>query len=146
MTDTLTPAERSERMSRVRHRDTKPEMRVRRLVHRLGFRYRLGRRDLPGNPDLVFPKYKAVIFVHGCFWHRHPDPTCRLARMPKSRIEFWEHKLNTNHARDLRVMTELERLGWRVLVIWECQSKDEEVMAQTITAFLNDDGADGASD
>lgn len=100
--DTLTREERSERMSRVRSKNTVPELAVRRLVHALGYRFRLHRRDLPGTPDLAFPGHHKAIFVHGCFWHRHPDPDCKLARMPKSRQEFWKLKLEGNRARDLR--------------------------------------------
>ena len=99
--DTLSKAQRSERMSRVRGKDTKPELLVRRLVHGMGYRYRLHRRDLPGTPDLVFPGRRKVIFVHGCFWHRHPDPACKLARLPKSRTDFWLPKLEGNRARDI---------------------------------------------
>ena len=139
MTDTLTPVQRSERMSRVRGRDTKPEIRVRRMVHALGYRFRLGRRDLPGKPDIVLPRHKAIIFVHGCFWHRHPDPSCRLARMPKSRIEFWEPKLNANQARDGKVLAELENLGWRVLTVWECELKNEPALKLKLETFLTDE-------
>ena len=113
MTDTLTRAERSERMSRVKGRDTGPEWAVRRLVHGLGYRYRLHRKDLPGCPDLVFPSRRKVIFVHGCFWHRHPDPACKLARLPKSRLEFWVPKLERNRARDLHSQARLIDMGWQ---------------------------------
>lgn len=136
MGDTLTPEQRSERMSRVRASDTKPEMRVRRLVHGLGYRYRLHRKNLPGKPDLVFPGRKKVIFVHGCFWHRHPDPNCPLARLPKSRLDFWLPKLEGNRERDERNAAKLKELGWQLLVIWECQLKDEEKLAKRIKKFL----------
>lgn len=136
--DTLSPAERSERMARVRGKDTKPEMLVRRLVHGLGYRYRLHRRDLPGAPDLVFPGRRKAIFVHGCFWHRHPDPSCRLARLPKSRQEFWLNKLETNLERDLRQQEQLAALGWGTLVLWECGLRDHEGLQTTITTFLGD--------
>src|SRR5687768_17294491 len=102
MVDTLSKSARSERMSRIGAKDTKPEMAVRRLVHSLGYRYRLHRRSLPGNPDLVFPARRKAIFVHGCFWHRHPDSSCKLARLPKSRGDFWIPKLEANAERDLR--------------------------------------------
>ena len=134
--DTLSPAARSERMSRVRGKDTKPELAVRRLVHGLGYRYRLHRRDLPGVPDLVFPGRRKAIFVHGCFWHRHPDPSCRLARLPKSRQEFWITKLENNRARDLRQQEQLAALGWKTLVMWECELRDREKLETTITTFL----------
>jgi DNA mismatch endonuclease (patch repair protein) len=120
--DTLTPKERSERMGRIKGRDTGPEMVVRRLLHRLGYRYRLHARDLPGRPDIVFRRRKVAIFVHGCFWHRHPDPKCKLARLPKSRLDFWLPKLDRNRARDLENQERLQGLGWKVLVIWECQT------------------------
>jgi len=134
--DTLTPEQRSERMRRVRGRDTKLEMVVRRLVHCMGYRYRLHRRDLPGAPDLVFPSRRKVIFVHGCFWHRHPDPACRLARMPKSNLDFWAAKLEKNKERDELIRARLTELGWNVLVIWECQTRDREALKAQIGGFL----------
>ncbi len=138
MTDTLTPRERSERMSRVRSTDTKPEMRVRRLVHGLGYRYRLHVRELPGTPDLVFPSRRAVIFVHGCFWHRHEN--CALARLPKSRLDFWRKKLESNTTRDAAQQERLRELGWRVLVVWECQLGDTTKLTDTIRHFLDNFG------
>jgi DNA mismatch endonuclease, patch repair protein len=132
--DTLTPEERSERMSRVRSRDTKPEKLVRSLVHRMGYRYRLHRSSLPGCPDLVFPGRKKVIFVHGCFWHRHPG--CPNTRMPKSRLDFWQLKLEENKRRDARNRRRLRNLGWQVLVIWECQVKSVERLERKIGRFL----------
>lgn len=134
--DTLTPRQRSERMSKVRSRNTKPEMLVRRLAHEMGYRYRLHRRDLPGSPDLVFPACMKVIFVHGCFWHRHPDPTCRLARLPKSKLDFWVPKLETNRNRDVRNLALLMGLEWDTLEIWECQTKDRELLGARIREFL----------
>lgn len=136
MADTLTPAERSERMSRVRGRDTKPEMIVRRLVHGMGYRYRLHVAGLPGRPDLVFRPRRKVIFVHGCFWHRHPDAACKLARLPKSRLDFWQAKLEGNRARDLTNQARLTAEGWRVLVIWECEIANKEKLAKRIASFL----------
>jgi DNA mismatch endonuclease (patch repair protein) len=136
MPDTLTAAERSERMSRIRGKDTKPELRVRRLVHGLGYRYRLHRRDLPGSPDIVFSRTKRVIFVHGCFWHQHADSACRLARLPKSRLDFWKDKLDRNRSRDHENETRLRSLGWNVLIIWECQLKDETYLKTIIPEFL----------
>lgn len=123
-------------MSRVRGKDTKPEMAVRRLVHSMGFRYRLHRRDLPGAPDLVFPSRKKVIFIHGCFWHRHPDPDCKLARLPKSRLDFWKPKLDGNRQRDEANQARLRELGWGVFVVWECQIGDKERLAEHTRAFL----------
>ncbi len=123
-------------MSLVRGRDTKPEMRVRRLIHSLGYRYRLHRRDLPGKPDLVFGPRRKAIFVHGCFWHRHPDPACKLARLPKSRRDFWLPKLEGNRARDERNNAALTEMGWDVLEVWECKTADEELLAKKIREFL----------
>lgn len=123
-------------MSRVRGRDTKPEMLVRRLAHGMGYRYRLHRRDLPGSPDLVFPSRQKVIFVHGCFWHRHLDPDCKLARLPKSKLDFWGPKLETNRERDERNLALLAELGWDVLIIWECQTKNREELKARIGEFL----------
>lgn len=108
-------------MSRVRGKDTSPEMRVRRAAHALGLRYRLHKKELPGRPDLVFPKHRVALFVHGCFWHRHKG--CPKASMPKSSVEFWQSKFDANVARDARVEAVLEALGWRVATIWECQTK-----------------------
>ena len=117
MADTLTPAERSERMSRIRGKDTKPELWVRRFLHSRGFRFRLHRKDLPGRPDIVLPKYGAVVFVNGCFWHGHH---CQKGRIPATRSRFWQAKFEANKARDARNMRKLKRLGWRVYKVWEC--------------------------
>ncbi len=133
-TDTLSPKERSERMGRVHNKDTKPEMRVRRLVHSLGYRYRLHYNGLPGRPDLVFPERKKVIFVHGCFWHRHEG--CSRCRMPKSRLEFWRPKLEKNRLRDLKNLTELHELGWETLVVWECETEEAAGLPGRIMNFL----------
>ena len=145
MTDTLTQQERSERMSRIRGKDSASEMRLRRLIHGMGFRYRLHVKTLPGTPDLVFPARKAVIFMHGCFWHRHQG--CRLARMPKSRIAFWREKLEANRRRDEENMSLLNELGWRVLVIWECQMKEKDLseVSNVVRRFLAD-GTGGEHD
>lgn len=134
--DTLSPEERSKRMALVRGRDTKPEMLVRRLAHSMGYRYRLHRRDLPGKPDLVFGPRRKLIFVHGCFWHRHPDPACKLARLPKTRREFWLPKLEGNRARDERNNVALTEMGWDVLEIWECETADVDSLANKIREFL----------
>jgi DNA mismatch endonuclease (patch repair protein) len=135
--DTLTPAERSARMARVKGKGSSAEMTVRRLVHRMGYRYRLHGGKLPGRPDLVFPSRKKAIFVHGCFWHRHPDPDCKLARLPKSRQDFWIPKLEGNRARDLRQLSELEALGWSALILWECGLKNEAFLENEIRTFLD---------
>lgn len=128
--DRLTPERRSWLMSRVRARDTSAEVRVRRAAHGMGLRYRLYRRDLPGTPDLVFPKHRVVVFVHGCFWHRHPD--CKKATTPKSRVEFWKSKFDRNTVRDRQAIEELGALGWRVAIIWECQTKDAEALSRIL--------------
>ncbi|MFH1023324.1 MAG: DNA mismatch endonuclease Vsr [Planctomycetota bacterium] len=131
--DPLTRDERSERMSRVRNADTEPEMIVRRLVHGMGYRYRLHGRDLPGNPDLVFTPRCKVIFVHGCFWHQHG---CRQYRMPKTRCRFWVPKLVRNKERDVIVRRALRRQGWRCLVVWECQLNRTAQLKERIRQFL----------
>lgn len=117
MADRLTPDQRRLNMSRVRAKDTRPEMTVRTLLHRAGFRYRLHCRDLPGRPDIVLPRYRAAIFVHGCFWHGHD---CSLFRMPATRTEFWTAKINANRLRDAAAAAALCEAGWRSLWIWEC--------------------------
>ncbi len=134
MVDTLSPQHRSEVMSRIRSTDTKPEMRVRRLAYALGFRYRLHRKELPGKPDLVFVGRKKVIFVHGCFWHMHAE--CPAGRIPKSRTEFWGEKLTRNRQRDEENRRALVAAGWQILVLWECQLKDEKQLAAQILRFL----------
>ncbi len=137
MTDTLNEKERSARMALVRGKDTKPELVVRRLVHSMGYRYRLHIASLPGKPDLVFAGKRKVIFVHGCFWHRHPSSSCKLARMPKSRLEFWVPKLEGNRLRDERNKRELKRQGWKVLSIWECQIANLASLSKRIRSFLS---------
>ena len=124
-------------MSRVRSKGSGAERRVRSLAHRLGYRFRLHTPNLPGKPDLVFPSRRKVIFVHGCFWHRHPDPNCRLARLPKSRQDFWTPKLEGNRLRDERKLAELEALGWRALTLWECELKDTAWIENEIRTFLD---------
>lgn len=136
MADTLTPSERSERMSRVRGKHTKPEMTVRRLVHGLGYRYRLHAKKLPGKPDMAFASRRKVIFVHGCFWHRHNDSNCKLSRLPKSRLDFWLPKLEANAVRDKQREAETAAGGWDVMVIWECQLSDLSSLAERIRSFL----------
>ena len=132
--DRLTPAKRSWLMSRVRSVDTKPELAVRRIIHGLGFRFRLHRRDLPGCPDLVLPRYRAVVFVHGCFWHRHPG--CRMATKPKSNTVFWTRKFRMNVARDKRAKVELELAGWNVLTVWECETRNAARIIEVVKKFL----------
>ena len=142
MTDSLSKAQRSRAMSKVRSADTKPEWILRCGLHRLGFRYRLGNKKLPGRPDLVFPKYRAVVFVHGCFWHRHPG--CKDATTPKSNLPFWTNKFAENIERDRRVERELARRGWRVMVVWECKLVSETVEAVGRVATWLREGAGGA--
>lgn len=132
--DRLTSDQRSRVMSRVRGRDTSPEMAVRRAVFAAGYRFRLHVRELPGCPDLVFAGRRKVILVHGCFWHRH---TCRRGRsLPTSHVAFWRRKLEGNRTRDSRTRRELRRLGWRVLVVWECQTRDLEKLTARLRRFL----------
>lgn len=126
--------DRSALMSRVKAKDTKPELRVRRSAHGLGYRYRLHRRDLPGSPDLVFPGRRKALFVHGCFWHRHQG--CRKTTMPKTRAKFWQRKFDDNVRRDERVIAALRELGWDVLVVWECETSDENLLRRTLIEFL----------
>lgn len=135
MVDTVSKEKRSDIMSRVRGKDTAPEMLVRRLVFALGYRYRLHDARLPGKPDLVFAGRRKVIFVHGCFWHRHDG--CALARLPKSRIVFWTRKLAGNKERDIRNQAALRKLGWRVLVVWECSLGDQAALRRRILRFLD---------
>lgn len=126
---------RSRIMRAVKSRDTSPERMVRRLVHRLGYRFSLNRDDLPGKPDLAFPKLRSVLFVHGCFWHGH---TCRRgARLPKTNVEYWALKVSRNRARDCRIRAALRKLGWRVLTVWECQLKNEVAARRRIGTFLS---------
>jgi len=132
--DRLTPEERSRNMSRIRSRDTRPEKQVRSLLHRLGYRFRLHRRDLPGTPDIVLPKHRTVIFVHGCFWHRHPG--CRFAYTPKSRVKFWTEKFSANVDRDARTQEALERAGWTVVVVWECELHDMDRLAGRLASEI----------
>lgn len=145
MTDVVDTATRSRMMSGIRGKDTKPEKLIRSGLHRLGFRYRLHGKDLPGKPDLVLPKSKAVIFVHGCFWHFHD---CHLFKMPSSRSDFWRQKLARNRERDGEHSAKLTELGWRSLVIWECALKgkerlgDEAVIAKVVDWINSDAGND----
>lgn len=134
MVDTISPEYRSEIMSRVRAKDTKPEMVVRRMLHAAGYRYRLHARDLPGKPDLVFPGRRKVVFINGCFWHRHRG--CALARLPKSRTEFWTEKLERNRERDERNVEALREQGWEVLTVWECEVRDPATLMPRVVAFL----------
>lgn len=132
--DIVSSDKRSAMMRGVKNKNTKPELAVRRLAHRLGYRFRLHVKTLPGNPDLVFPGRKRIIFVHGCFWHRHPN--CRRATIPDANHEFWLKKLSENAVRDARVQDRLRSSGWQVLVIWACEIKDEKALAEKLIEFL----------
>lgn len=133
MVDNLSPEERSRLMSRVRCKDTKPEMVVRRLAHRLGYRFRLHRKDLPGSPDLVFPGRKKIVFVHGCYWHRHD---CKKASTPKTNVEFWQKKFDDNVMRDNKNLNDLVELGWEAMVVWQCEAEKPELLAERLANFL----------
>lgn len=132
--DVFTPEERSRVMARVKGKDTQPELKVRRLAHGLGYRFRLHRADLPGTPDLVFAGRAKVIFVHGCFWHGHS--CARGSRKPKTRAEYWAAKIARNRERDARSQAELSQLGWDSLTLWECQLSDIDALAARLKAFL----------
>jgi DNA mismatch endonuclease (patch repair protein) len=128
--DRITKEHRSWNMSRIKGQDTEPERIVRSMLHRMGYRFRLNRKDLVGKPDMVLPKYKTVIFVHGCFWHRHHN--CNLAYTPKSNKEFWDKKFKSNVKRDRYVKTELEKQGWHVIIIWECELRSCDILSDRI--------------
>ena len=132
--DVFTVERRSALMARIQGKNTKPEISVRRIAYGLGYRFRLHRRDLPGTPDLTFPCLKKIIFVHGCFWHQHRE--CRYAYTPKSNTAFWEQKFSSNRSRDIHVLRELRRLGWKVLVVWECETKKPQALISKINRFL----------
>lgn len=129
----ISPQARSHIMSRIRSRDTKPEMAVRSAAHALGLRFRLGGCGLPGRPDLVFRRHRAVVFVHGCFWHQH---SCKLGKTPSTNLTYWLPKLERNKARDVHSAAELGRLGWRVLVLWECETKDAQALRARLVKFF----------
>lgn len=135
MIDNVSKEKRSEIMKRIRSKDTIPELIVRKLVHSLGYRYRLHDKKLPGKPDLVFSRWKKVIFVHGCFWHNH---NCKQGKLPKSNLDYWLPKLKENRRRDARNQKLIISAGWKVLVIWQCQTRDTDSLKGTIVAFLED--------
>jgi DNA mismatch endonuclease, patch repair protein len=130
MTDVFTPEQRSRNMAAIRSRDTAPELRVRKALHLLGYRYRVCRSDLPGKPDIVLPRYRTVIFVHGCFWHMHDCPMGRPK--PATNASFWEEKRSRNAARDKRHAASLRRAGWRVFTVWECQTCSAEKLSRAV--------------
>lgn len=124
-------------MGKIQSKDTSPEMIVRKLVHNLGYRYRLHRKDLPGKPDLVFSGRKKIIFVHGCFWHQHANPICKIARIPKSKTYYWIPKLQRNIERDSQHQKLLEAEGWRILIIWECEVRNTVELKEVVSKFLS---------
>src|SRR4051794_39340787 len=136
LADKISSERRSENMRRIRSNGTRPEMLVRRLVHSMGYRYRLHRKDLPGKPDLVFAPKRKVIFVHGCFWHGHERDGCLDARRPKSNIGYWNPKLTRNKERDAQRIASLEAAGWDVFVIWECETKNAKALQTRLGKFL----------
>lgn len=138
--DVYDKAKRSQVMARVRSKDTAPEMVVRRLLHRMGFRFRLHCPSLPGKPDIVLPRHRKVIFVHGCFWHGHQG--CKHSKAPASNVGFWSRKLSKNRERDMQTKQALESMGWQVLIVWECQTKDEHSLEESLRAFLDPVDAD----
>ena len=136
MTDHVDPSKRSSIMAAVHAKDTAPEMAVRRIVHALGYRYRLHSAQLPGKPDLVFVSRRKIVFVHGCFWHRHS--MCKYATIPKTRRDFWMEKFSRNAERDRKVRLELKHLGWKVLTVWQCELKKPEKLTERLIEFLED--------
>ena len=126
--------QRSRNMSAIKSKNTKPEIAVRRLLHSRGYRFRLHSKGLPGSPDIVLPKYKTVIFVHGCFWHRHEN--CKYASMPKTRKEFWKKKFQSNIKRDLEIQEKIKNIGWKSVVIWECELKDIDNLRDKIIGIF----------
>jgi DNA mismatch endonuclease (patch repair protein) len=132
--DIVSKETRSRMMGSIKGKDTTPELAVRRAAHALGFRFRLHRRDLPGSPDLVFPSRNTVVFVHGCYWHRHNG--CRFSYSPKSNVQFWKQKFQKNVARDERVRGDLEQRGWRVVTLWECETAGEDGLREKLKAIL----------
>lgn len=145
MTDKITPEHRSANMRAIRSKNMKPEMLVRTIVYGMGFRYRLHKKELPGKPDLSFPSKRKVIFVHGCFWHQHESRSgdaaafkCKIARVPKSNIDYWKPKLERNKSRDKKHIRELKASGWKVLLVWECETKNSVVLEKKLRSFLTE--------
>lgn len=135
MTDRLTPEHRSWLMSKVKSKNTLPELRVRKAAHALGLRFRLHRSDLPGSPDLIFPKHRVAVFVHGCFWHRHPG--CPRASMPSTEVGKWQAKFKRNQERDAQNISQLSMLGWRPEIIWECETRSKENLARRLKIIFS---------
>ena len=137
MADPLSKEERSRVMSRVKNQDTGPEVRVRSMLHRMGYRFRLHRRDLPGTPDIVLPRHEKIVFVHGCFWHSHD---CPRGERPGTRTDFWDEKLDSNVERDRQNQAKLKEQGWEVLVVWGCEVKEPETAYEKLSAFMENRG------
>ena len=132
--DVFSKGKRSQIMSRISGKDTKPEILVRSLLHRMGYRFRVHKKDLPGKPDITLPKHKKVIFVHGCFWHGHED--CQRSKRPSTNVEFWNKKINGNIERDKRNIHSLENLGWETLTLWTCEMKNKTVLKNKLISFM----------
>lgn len=143
MADKLSPTQRSTNMSRVHNKNTKPELQVRRVLHRAGYRFRLHRRDLPGSPDIVLPRWKTAIFVHGCFWHGHEG--CRRSKLPATRAEFWEAKIERNQDRDRAAKAGLTALGYRVVTLWECELRRESSILSSVNSVTGRDKVGGSA-
>jgi DNA mismatch endonuclease (patch repair protein) len=133
MADKLSKDARSALMGRVKQKDTEPEITVRKSLHAMGYRFRLHRKDLPGRPDIVLPKHKAVVFVHGCFWHGH---SCNRGRLPATNVDFWQDKIAKNRERDRKAVAQLESLGYRVLVVWECDTREAKTLNGKLERFF----------
>ena len=134
-TNHIISASRSKNMSAIKSKNTKPEVEVRKLLHSMGFRFRLHKKDLPGSPDIVLPKYKTVIFVHGCFWHRHQN--CKYASNPKTRVDFWNKKFKDNIERDIKNQEKLKSFGWKSKIIWECETKNIDKLREKLIHIMD---------
>jgi DNA mismatch endonuclease, patch repair protein len=138
VTDIMSPGQRSRHMALIKGKDTKPEMQLRRHLHRLGYRYRLHRRELPGKPDIVFPTRRRLIYVHGCFWHQHRN--CKVAHLPKSRSDYWAEKFRRNTERDAQNLAAAHALGWETMVVWECELRNTSTLEEAVVRFLGAPG------
>jgi DNA mismatch endonuclease, patch repair protein len=134
MPDVFSKEKRSRIMSRIKGKDTKPEKLVRSLLHRMGYRFRLHVRDLPGNPDIVLPRHRKIVFMNGCFWHGHPN--CKRAKLPETNRPFWEEKIGKNMKRDRSTLRKLRKTGWRVLVVWQCEMRDKTMLENSLRRFM----------
>jgi DNA mismatch endonuclease (patch repair protein) len=134
MADKISKEHRSWNMSRVKSKNTRPELMIRSILHKQGYRFRLNRKDLPGKPDIVLPKHQKIIFVHGCFWHQHSG--CSASKRPSTNVEFWDEKLDSNIKRDRYNQESLRKLGWDICVIWECETRKKDVLVKKLKGFL----------